>query len=177
MLSLLHDVARVRKRRAHRARRIDVRVAAGVIEVEVGIDDELHVRRAVPRGGDRVLEVRAGDALIVQRAAVLQAVDLVELRALLVARAGVDENEAVVMLDQQAAHAEWNAVPVVGRDALLPEWLGDDAEHRAAVELLAAGLEGMDAESTDFSRLDERRRRGHSVFSGYAVHGLGMRNL
>ena len=66
---------------------------------------------------------------------------------------------AVGVLDEQAAHAERDAVALVGRDLPLPERLRDDAEHRAAVELLAAGLEGVDAERADGARLDEREER------------------
>ncbi len=57
------------------------------------------------------------------------------------------------MLDQQAAHAELDPIPLVGGNPPLPERLGDDAEHRAAVELLAAGLNRVDAQAAQLPRL------------------------
>ena len=49
------------------------------------------------------------------------------------------------MLNQQAAHAELNAVAGVGGNAPLPEWFGHHAKHGAAVELLPSGLDGVHA--------------------------------
>src|ERR1700730_1307587 len=74
------------------------------------------------------------------RALVLEAVNVLELLVLLVARAGVDEDEARWMLDEQASHAELYPVPWVGGNALLPKRLRNDTEHGAAVEPLPAGL-------------------------------------
>ena len=53
------------------------------------------------------------------------------------------------MLDQQAPHRERDPVALVGGDALAPERLGHDAEHRAAVEPLAAAFERVAAEAAD----------------------------
>ena len=61
------------------------------------------------------------------------------------------------MLDEQAAHAELDPIALVGGDAPLPERLRDDAEHRAAVELLAAGLDRVDAQAADVARVSTRR--------------------
>ena len=53
------------------------------------------------------------------------------------------------MLHEQAPHAEWDSIARVRRDLALPECLGNDAEHGAAVELLTAGLEGMHMQRAD----------------------------
>lgn len=64
---------------------------------------------------------------------------------------------ADLVLDEQAAHAELDAVALVRRHATLPERLRDNAEHRAAVELLAARLDGVDAPASELARFNERR--------------------
>ena len=154
VLAFLHHISRIRKRRPHRARRIDVRIATRVIEVQVRVDHERYVGHTMAGRDDRVLEIRARDALVVQRTRVLESIDVVELRVLFVPRAGIDEHEPDVVLDQEAPHPERNPVAFVGRDLAFPERLRHDAEHRAAVELLAAGLEGMHSESAYAARLD-----------------------
>jgi len=58
------------------------------------------------------------------------------------------------MLDEQTAHAERNAVALVGGDAAFPEWFWNHAEHRPAVEFLSAGLEGVDFEAADLAGLE-----------------------
>src|SRR5690606_38032291 len=77
-----------------------------------------------------------------------------------------DEDEGVGRLDEEAAHGERNAVPLVGGDPALPERLGDDAEHGAAVEALEPGLEGVDAESAEFA--------GAPEWQGVYAHMLSM---
>src|SRR5438046_1596276 len=90
-------------------------------------------RRPDPELGERVLEQRATVLPFVAHA-----VDVPELGVLLVADPRVDQHQAVVVLDQEAAEREGNAVALVGRDAPLPQRLGHDAEHGAAIEGLAA---------------------------------------
>ncbi len=53
------------------------------------------------------------------------------------------------MLHQQAPQRERDAVPRVGRNPALPQGFGDDAEHGAAVEMLAAAFEGVAAQAAD----------------------------
>ena len=60
-----------------------------------------------------------------------------------------------VAFEQQAPHGERDAVAVVGRDAPLPERLRDDAEHRSAVEVEAAGVDLVEGVGAD---LHETRR-------------------
>ena len=121
-----------------------------MIEVEGRVDHHAHVGRRVPQRGERVLEPRAPVG-----AGVLHAVDVGELGVFLVAEPRVDEHEADVVLHEEAAHAELDAVARVGRDSPLPEWLGHHAEHRPAIELLEAGLQRMDAQAAERARLDE----------------------
>ena len=56
------------------------------------------------------------------------------------------------MLDQEAAQRQGDSVPVVRRDTPLPQRLGHHAEHGAAVEGLAAGLQGVAREAANFER-------------------------
>ena len=56
------------------------------------------------------------------------------------------------MLDEETAQSEGDAVAVIGGDAPLPQRLGHDAEHGAAVEALAAALEGVTGQAADFER-------------------------
>ena len=94
---------------------------------------------------------------------------------LLVPGAAVDEHEPIVVLDENAAHAERDAVALVGGDAALPERLGHDAEHRAAVELLSARLQRVDAEAAYGARFDQRLRRAHAVVSLSIGRGIATR--
>src|SRR5439155_10789877 len=80
---------------------------------------------------------------------VVDAVDIPELLVFLVAQSGIDEHQPGVVLDQHATQGEGDAVAPVGRDAPLPQRLGNDPEHRATVEMLAAALEGVAAQPAD----------------------------
>ena len=64
---------------------------------------------------------------------VIDAIDLDELAGLFVADPGIDQDEPVVVLDQQAAQGQRDAIAIIGRSPARPEHLGDDAEHGAAV--------------------------------------------
>src|SRR6185437_919127 len=90
------------------------------------------------------------------RTFVLDTIDVVELRVLLVPRPGVDQHWSDVMLDQQTAHTELDAIALVGRNAALPQRLRHDAEHRAAIEPLATGLDRMHTPAAKLAALDER---------------------
>src|SRR4030081_3356192 len=69
------------------------------------------------------------------------------------------------MLDQETAHAELNSISLVGRNALFPQRLWDDAKHCAAIELLAACLNRVDGEVADLAALHPRAGRGQAVVS------------
>ena len=138
-LALLHHVGGVGKRGPHVAAGIVLQlgvergVAAGVVEMQMGIDHPADVAGQEAGGGERVLQL--GRAL---QSLVLDAVDVEELGVLLVAEGGVDEHQAVGMLDQQAAHRQRDPAPLVVADPPAPERIGHHAEHRAAVEALDA---------------------------------------
>src|SRR3954468_19902684 len=89
VLAALHDIAGLWKRGADFAARRTQGVAAGVVEVQMGIDDECNVLGAHAEVEQPVLE-RRGSALT----AILDTVDVVELLVLLVPRAGIDEHGA-----------------------------------------------------------------------------------
>jgi hypothetical protein len=143
-LPFLHDVPRTGKGQGELPRLVPVGVPARVIEVEVGIDHAAHVLRPMAQLGERVLELRAAVGPFV-----LETVDVPELRVLLAADPGVDQHEAVVVLDQQAAKGERDPIAVVRRDPALPQGLGHDPEHGAAIQALHAALEGVTGEAAD----------------------------
>ena len=94
--------------------------------------------------GERILQL--GPAL---GPGVIDAVDVLELLALLVADPRIHEDQAVVVLDQQAPQRQTNPVPRVGDDTAFPQGLGHHAEHGAAVEPLGARLQGVTLEPAD----------------------------
>ena len=51
----------------------------------------------------------------------------------------------------------------IRRDAFLPQGFRNDAEHRTAVEALAAGLQGVDAQAAELAGFMEGSRSGHRV--------------
>src|ERR1700720_4138360 len=118
--------------------------------MEMGVDDEGDVGWRDPDLFKTIFEHgRAVGALV------LDSVDVLELLVLLVASAGVDEDEARWMLDEQASHTKLYPVPRVRGDALLPERLRNDTEHGAAVEPLPAGLNRMNREAADLAALHQ----------------------
>src|SRR5438477_3427578 len=116
-----------------------------MVEMQVGVDDAANVLRAMPKGGERVFELRAA-----VRPLVLDAVNVDELRILLVADSGVDQYQAGIVLDQQAPQRERNAIALVGRSSARPERFRNDTEHRPAVEMLETGFKGVAGEATNF---------------------------
>ena len=89
--------------------------------------DELHVLGREASLTDPVLQLSAST-----RAGVLQSVNVVELRAFLVPCTGVHQHQPILVLHEQAAHAEGDAIALVRRNAFLPERLavvrpGDEA--------------------------------------------------
>ncbi len=141
-----------------------------MVEVQVRVDHERDVLEPVSGRADPVLQVRASAG-----PRVFDAVDAEKLLVLLVPGARVDQHEPDVVLDEQAAHAQGDAVPLVGGDAPLPERLRDDAEHGAAIESLPARLDRVHAPAPHPARLDERRRRAHAVVSRSTGRGIALR--
>src|SRR5205085_2296074 len=63
---------------------------------------------------------------------------------------------------EQAPHAERDSIARVGGDALLPERLGHDTEHRAAVELEPTGLDGVNGPRAEPAGLVKWSRWRHA---------------
>src|SRR5688500_8223951 len=117
--------------------------------MQMGVD---HDRNVVGRkSGLRKSILEPGAATL---PLVLDSVDRRELFVFLVSRSGVDEYRTRWVLHQHAAHAELDAVSLVRRDTLLPQWLRNDTEHRAAIELLASRLNRVDLEASQRTGLD-----------------------
>ena len=162
VLPLLHHVARLGKCRDDIALGIASGVSTGVIKVQMRIDHERDVRRLIAKLPQSVLQLR-GVAL----AAILHAIDIVEFLVLLVPRAGIDEHQPALVLDEQAAHAELNPVALVRRNATLPKRFGHDAEHRATIQLLTPRLDRVHLPSPDLAALNQwsADRRCHATAS------------
>ena len=165
-LPLLHHVGGVGERGPHVAPRVVLQlgvqrgVAAGVIEVEVGVDHPAHVARQDARRRERVLELgRALEPLV------LDTVDVEELGVLLVAEPGVDQHQAVGMLDEQTAHGERDAVALVGlRPACSRACYGTTPNIAPPSSRCAPAFERVAAEPAHLERAGQRHasrlRRG-----------------
>src|SRR6266540_2879827 len=127
-LAFLHDIARLGKRQADLPGGVDPVVAARVIEMEMGVDHPANVFRPMTELVECVLQFGAPAG-----SRVLDTVDVGELAALLVADPGIDQHQAVVVFDEQAAQGQRDAIAIIGGSAARPERLGDDAEHGAPV--------------------------------------------
>src|SRR2546423_4914130 len=146
VLPALDDVGRVWKADLDLAVRPQTGVAAGVIEVEVGVNDEDDVGRSDAYVRQAILQHRQMTA-----AFVLQSVNVLELLGLLIARSRVDKDETGPLFDEEAAHAHLNAVALVGGNVLFPERLWDGTGPGAATPLLPTRLEGGDRQPPAFS--------------------------
>src|SRR2546423_2708231 len=151
VLPALDDVGRVWKADLDLTVRPQTGVAAGVIEVEVCVNDEDDVGRSNAYVRQAILQHRQMTA-----AFVLESIDVLELFVLLIARSRVDEDETGRMFDEEAAHAHLNAVALVGGNVLFPERLGDDTEHGAAIQLLPTCPDGVNRQRADFAALEPR---------------------
>src|SRR2546426_1168715 len=140
----LHHVSRPRKRGEDAPLPGAPRVASGVVEVQVSVDHPAHLLGPVAELGERVFEAGAPVSALV-----LDAVDVPELVAFLVAEPRVDQHEPRVVLHEEAAQRQRDAVAVVRGDAPLPQGLRHDAEHGPAVQVLPPGLEGVAGQAAD----------------------------
>ena len=80
---------------------------------------------------------------------VLHREDVAEFRIVLGAHARIHEHALPVALDEEAVHGETDAVSVVGGRDAVPEHLGDDAEHGAAVQAEPAAGDEVDLVGSD----------------------------
>src|SRR5437899_4395471 len=143
-------------------------VASRVVEVQVGVDHPAHLLGPVAELGERVFE--AGAPL---PALVLDAVDVLELVAFLVAEPGVDQHESRVVLHEEAAQRQRDAVAVVRGDAPLPQGLRHHAEHGPAVQVLHPGFERMAGQAAEGEggvrhSKSERGTRNAELTSGFS---------
>src|SRR5438067_784224 len=137
-LEALEHVARTRER-GHNAVAIAPSVAARVVEVQMGVDDERDVVRPDP----------ARRELVQQLWRPLDPVDVPLLVGELRARAGLDEHDVVGVADEHAVHVHRDPIEVVRLLLRVPEDLWNDAEHRAAVDLERAVAEDVDLETAE----------------------------
>ncbi len=106
-------------------------VPSAVVEVEMGVDDDVDFFRTNLGGFERVRELLLG------------AINLVEFGRELVADAGFDGDGVLTGAHDDGIEAEKDAVLRVGGSAFFPERFGDDAEHGSAVEeIVAVGEDG-----------------------------------
>src|SRR6266576_2722328 len=104
--------------------------------MQMRIDDPADICGRVTELAQSVLEF--GSAALPR---IVDAVNVDELAVLLVADAGVDEDQAVVVLIEQATQRERDAMAVVERRAAGPERLVDEAPHGAGKYALAPSVE------------------------------------
>jgi hypothetical protein len=124
-------------------------IAAGVVEMQVGVDNQCYVGGLESGLADRVLQ-SGGVALV------LDAIDVEELLLFLVAGPCIDEHELRAGLDEQRPHGHGDAVPVVGGNLLLPKRLRHHPEHGTTVQALASGVQCMKAKRTQLPCLYPR---------------------
>jgi hypothetical protein len=118
-------------RREAAARRRETRRAAAVVEVHVGHDHEVDVVRRQAHLAQRGLD----------RAVVVDAVDVLELGRELVAVAGLDQDALPASLDQQAARRVLAAVERIARHQLRPQRLRHHPVHGPTIEAEVAAVE------------------------------------
>ncbi|MNV86585.1 hypothetical protein D3C71_1806320 [compost metagenome] len=104
-----------------------------MVEVQVGEQHYVYIC---------VAEAGRGQAVEQYVALFLDAEALLEVRREEGADAGLDQDVASAVLDQQGAAAEVDAVLGVWRHPALPEGAGGVAEHGPAVEFLAVAEQG-----------------------------------
>ncbi len=107
-------------------------VPAAVVEVEVGVDDDVDVFRS-DAGSSEICEELGG-----------LAVELDHAIGELVAHAGFDQYVFLSGADEQRVKAGLDVIPFVGDDFTRPHDFGNDAEKGAAVKRV--GAVGEDAE-------------------------------
>ena len=106
---------------------------------------------------------------VIQMAAAIDRVDLVELRVLFVADARIDDHGPPPS-DDERPHRQGDAVALVSRRFPLPQRLGHDAEHRAAVQ-----AEEAVADRNQLELAHRKRDRDRRLGARFRTHGSGSR--
>src|SRR5438477_1114355 len=118
---------------------IAVGIPAGVVEVQVRVDDQRYLLGSHAEG----LE------LIQQPRRILDPEYLLLPIGQLRAGAGLDDHRVVGVANEQAVHVHGHAIACVGGLLPLPEILRHDPEHRAAIEAEDAVAEDPNVETTN----------------------------
>src|SRR5581483_2926120 len=119
-------------------------VPSAVVEVKVGINDDVHIFRGNASRSEVFQQLRR------------LAEDLHHLLRKLVAGAGLDQDVLLSGADQDRVQTGADKIVLVGRELPRPKTLGHHSKERAAVEVVVAVGEGCEFEVAD----------------GDAVHGL-----
>src|SRR5437867_1338388 len=134
-----HEVMGAREGRAHRAVLAPRGSPAAMIEVEVGGRDS----------GDVLGLDTQRREILEQRLGALHGEDVAKLRIVLRADAGIHQHVLAVPFDKETVHREADSISLVGGSDLVPEHLGDDAEHGAAVQAESAARNEVDLVRSD----------------------------
>ena len=125
-LTRMSEVTSIRKRRTHRAIRIERRVPPAVIEVQMRVDHHIDLFGTNSSRRQR------------RRQKLLVLVNLLQLRRLLVADAGFDQHRMLARPYDRRVHAQEDTILLIGHDPLLPQRLRDHTEHRTAIQQVCA---------------------------------------
>ena len=150
-----HDIPGRGKRRSDLPVHSCDRSTSGVIEVEMRCDDDIDFARLDAEVRQRCFEPR-------RIPIVGHSIDGLELVALLVAQAGVDQHGGLVRLHKQTTHRERYPVPLVTGRSTIPQRLRNDTEHGPTVEPQAAGVHRPDPAPTSL----KTRRLTHATSRG-----------
>ena len=144
-LAAMREVPRVRKRRNHLSILGLRRVPPAVVEVQVGVDDNIDLVHRDPGG-------REGG-----RQLLLRAEDLPHFPGKLVADARLDDHGMLPGADHDGVRPQQDPVQLVGRRTPLPQRLRHHPEHRPAVEEVRSVGQNRQLE------IAERRPRPHQI--------------
>ncbi len=148
-----HHVARAREPGSQLAAGVPFSEPARMVEVEVRRQDDVDVGGGQSGLGKRVVQVPRS----------LHTVDVAELLVLLVAQARVDE-ERPHASDEEGAHGQRDAIPIVGGHLGRPQGLRHNTKHGAAVETEGTVIERHELEVPE--RMAGDPREGGRIVGG-----------
>src|SRR5207249_2251461 len=134
-----HDV----RQRKVRDRRNEIDRVEGARAVDV--EEHALVPDRVPRQSPEGYAGQDLDVLVVEH----HGEDVAKLRIVLRADAGIHQHVLAVPFDKETVHREADSISLVGGSDLVPEHLGDDAEHGAAVQAESAARNEVDLVRSD----------------------------
>src|SRR5438067_10066759 len=137
-LAALEHVARAREGR-NDPTIVSIGIAPGVVEMQVRVYDQRHVRRT---HAERFQLVEKARRILDPKYFLLP---VGELRA----GPGLHDHHVVGVADEQAVHVHRHAIAVIGLLLPLPQHLGNDPEHRSAIEAKQPVAEDPNVETTD----------------------------